>query len=927
MPLSVGDKLGHYEVLSLIGQGGMGEVYRARDTTLKRDVALKVLPATLLRDPERMARFQREAEVLASLDHPNIGPIYGIIDSEESRGLVLALIEGPTLSDQIALGPLPLDDALPIAKQIVEALEYAHDRGVVHRDLKPANIKITPEGVVKVLDFGLAKVIEDERPPVAGVDSPTLTIGHTQTGVILGTAAYMSPEQAVAKGVDRRSDIFSFGSVLFEMLTGERAFSGATAPEALISVAKDVPDWSKLPSRTPEWLRALLGRCLVKDRRRRLQAIGEARLILEKPPAIPAAIPFAAKTGWIAATVTALIAGFVGYGWWRAAHPIDQPLIRLEVELGSGVSLAAPNVSRKSIIISADGKRLAYLSGTPLKLFIRRLDQAKANELPGTEGARSAFFSPDGEWLAFVNNAGDKLNKVSVEGGAVVPLAESALLGSGVWGADGNIYVGQASVDGRNPAIVRVPAGGGAVETVVGPTSEQTVQDALQILPGDKAVLFSSYQPVKSGDADRNSIRVVVLADHKAKTIVPGASKARYVSSGHLIYSSDGTLFAIPFDLDRLETRGTATPILDDLAYTRGNRSSDFDVSAGPDGHGTLVYEAGGPVGLDVFAPSGTVHSIDTSGKRAPLVAKPGAYRYPHFSPDGKQLALVAGLRDSQFGIRNAGDVWVHNLTRDNATQLTRGDLYANPIWTPDGKYLVAAKLGSGMVWMRADGSSQPQELVLSKNLQVPTSIRRDGKWLVYSENASFRSPEALWTVPLSEEGGQLKASKPELFLENPESGLRYATFSPDGEWIAYTAFDGFSVRLRSQLPTQVAQDVYVRPFPASRERGQVKISNGGLNPMWSKNGEILYSSPSIGVMAVRYTVNAGNFEPAKPQLWLKEILTSEAGLDPDGKRLAIVVPDGTPESAPREGSKPSHTIIYLQNFFDELRRRAPLRN
>src|SRR5580658_459160 len=283
MPLSIGDKIGHYEVLSLLGQGGMGEVYRARDTTLKREVALKVLPLAFLRDPDRMARFQREAEVLASLDHPNIGHIHGIVDSADSRGLVLALIEGPTLKDRIKAGPIPLDEAVAIAKQIVEALEYAHDRGVVHRDLKPANIKITPDGVVKVLDFGLAKVLEDEPPPSSVTNSPTLTVGHTRAGVILGTAAYMSPEQAVGRAVDRRSDIFSFGAVLYEMLTGKRAFRGAATPDVLEAVVRSDPDWTALPAGTPAYLRKLLVRTLAKDRKQRLQAAGEARIILANP--------------------------------------------------------------------------------------------------------------------------------------------------------------------------------------------------------------------------------------------------------------------------------------------------------------------------------------------------------------------------------------------------------------------------------------------------------------------------------------------------------------------------------------------------------------------------------------------------------------------------------------------------------------------
>src|ERR1700680_3734000 len=336
MPLSVGDKLGHYEVLSLLGAGGMGEVYRARDTTLKRDVALKVLPATFLRDPDRMARFQREAEVLASLDHPNIGHIHGIVDSEDSRGLVLALIEGPTLAHRLEAGPMPLDEAIAISKQIIEALEYAHDRGVVHRDLKPANVKITSEGVVKVLDFGLAKVLEDEPPPSSLANSPTLTMGHTRTGVILGTAAYMSPEQAVGRTVDRRSDIFSYGAVLYEMLTGKRAFTGAATADVLEAVVKNDPDWSKLPAGTPGYLRRLLERTLTKDRKQRLQAIGEARIALEKADSgtevlQQAEARAASKLPWAMAAVAVL--GVAAAAALAFVHFREQPprLVKLEL--------------------------------------------------------------------------------------------------------------------------------------------------------------------------------------------------------------------------------------------------------------------------------------------------------------------------------------------------------------------------------------------------------------------------------------------------------------------------------------------------------------------------------------------------------------------------------------------------------------------
>ncbi len=388
MPISAGGKLGHYEVISLLGKGGMGEVYRARDTTLKREVALKILPAAFLSDPERMARFQREAEVLASLDHPNIGPIHGMVDSAGSRALVLALIEGPTLADRIASGPLPQEEAVAIAKQIIEALEYAHERGVIHRDLKPANIKITPEGVVKVLDFGLAKVLEDEPQASPLADSPTLTVGHTRAGSILGTAAYMSPEQAVGRPVDRRSDIFSFGAVLYEMLCGKRAFTGAALPDVLEAVVKNDPDWSKLPAETPGAVTHLLRRCLVKDRKLRLQAIGEGRIILlaEKSLAAPIRKPRLVWALGLIAAVSLLIAAFA---LWKQPTAVRKNAVRWTIPLPPGQEITSYPA------ITLDGRTVAYVTqqGTAdSQLYLRDLNSFEARAVAGSSGAKQPFF-------------------------------------------------------------------------------------------------------------------------------------------------------------------------------------------------------------------------------------------------------------------------------------------------------------------------------------------------------------------------------------------------------------------------------------------------------------------------------------------------------------------------------------------------------
>ncbi len=423
MPLSVGDKLGHYEVLSLLGQGGMGEVYRARDTTLKRDVALKVLPPAFLRDPDRMARFQREAEVLASLDHPNIGHIHGLVDSADSRALVLALIEGPTLADRVAAGPVPLDEAIAISKQIIDALEYAHDRGVVHRDLKPANVKITPDGVVKVLDFGLAKVLEDEPPASALSNSPTLTLGHTRAGVILGTAAYMSPEQAVGRAVDRRSDIFSFGAVLYEMLTGKRAFAGATTPDVLEAVVKTDPDWSKLPADTPAYLRRLLERMLAKDRKQRLQAIGEARIALENPVEQAFGLPRSEPRpqGAVYALAALAAVAILALAALAFLHFREPPpgLVKFEFpppEKGTLVQGVGPPA------VSPDGRRVAFIAAVDGKrmLWVRDLDSLESRMLPGTDNAAVPFWALDSRQIGF--GAAGKLMKIDMTGGPAITI-------------------------------------------------------------------------------------------------------------------------------------------------------------------------------------------------------------------------------------------------------------------------------------------------------------------------------------------------------------------------------------------------------------------------------------------------------------------------------------------------------------------------
>jgi serine/threonine protein kinase len=576
MALASGTRLGSYEIQSALGAGGMGEVYRARDTKLGRDVALKILPALFAADPERLARFEREAQVLASLNHPNIAAIHGVEDSGAIKALVLEFVDGPTLADRLARGALPLDEVLESARQIADALEAAHERGIIHRDLKPANIKLRePAGAtsdvltVKVLDFGLAKLA---GPSEAGhytdmTASPTLTMQATFAGTILGTAAYMSPEQAKGKSVDRRADIWAFGVVLWEMLTGRRMYEGETAPEILARVIEREPDLSALPASTPDSIRFLLARCLTKDPRRRLQAIGEARIVVERAIAEPAATGGSASNASVSlgdspawrravpwavagALLLALAAILVQFPQSQSA-PASRPF-RMSVELGADVALNVPGPPSANLALSSDGELLAFVAekrDSGIQLYIRRLEQLQATPLAGTTEARNPFFSPDGQWIAFF--ADGKLKKISVAGGAAVTLCDAPSGRGGSWAEDGTIAFTPNGTPGT--MLLRVSAAGGKPEPLIRLAENEQLQRWPQFLTGGRAVLFTSGNP---GNFDEANIAVQRLPDGERKVVQRGAYFGRYVSSGHLIYIQGGTLFAVPFSLDRLEVTG-----------------------------------------------------------------------------------------------------------------------------------------------------------------------------------------------------------------------------------------------------------------------------------------------------------------------------------------------------------------------------------
>ncbi len=877
MPLSAGDKLGPYEILSALGKGGMGEVYRAHDPRLRRDVAIKV-------SAERFSeRFDREARAIASLNHPNICTLHDV----GPNYLVMELVEGENPK-----GPLPLETVLDYARQIADALQAAHDKGITHRDLKPGNIMIKPDGTVKVLDFGLAKLNRDREGADAAVgeNSPTISMGMTQAGVILGTAAYMAPEQARGKAVDRRADIWAFGVVLYEMLTGERLFKGDDLSETLASVIKEAPNLDQVPVQVQRLLRS----CLEKDPKQRLQAIGDWRLLLDVEQAIGLPVRAEGPLHWVWPAVAALAAlalAAISFIHFRET-PAERPLVRLDVDLGADVSLVPvtiiAGIPGSSVAMSPDGTRLVYASGNPSKLFTRRLDQPRATELPGTQGAYAPFFSPDGQWIGFRDGA--KVSKISVEGGAVVPLVNVANFFGASWGEDGRILL----ADGVQKGLVRIPDAGGQPETVEGLAKGEAALAFPQILPGGKAILFSAYTAL---NPDASSIEVMTLADHHRKKVSRGGTYPRYLSSGHLVYINKATLFAVPFDLEKLETRGTALPIVDNVAFNSvlGTAQVSFSRS------GTLVYRrSSGDAGLL------TVAWLDSAGKTQPLLAKPGNYGRPSLSPDGQRLAL-------EMTEGSGTDIWVYDWQRDTPTRLTFTGNNQGPLWSPDGRYVAFRTVGEGMSVTRSDGAGKPQPLTQSKNAQFPWSFTADGKRMAFMEQDPKTSMD-LWTVPIESDGAGLRAGKPEVFLQTPASE-QYPVFSPDGRWMAYASSESGTTQ------------VYVRAFPDNGGRWQISNSSGGY-PMWSRNGrELFFEALDSRIMVAAYTVKGDSFVADKPRMWSeKQLVVSQNAsknidLAPDGKRVAALMP-----ATEAKGSQEAQNhVVFLENFFDELRRKVPL--
>jgi Tol biopolymer transport system component len=818
--LTPGTRLGAYEILTLIGSGGMGEVYRAKDTKLHRDVAIKVLPSEVAADPDRLARFEREAQVLASLNHPNIAHIHGVDDSTGVPALIMELVEGPTLADRIAKGPISLDEALPIAKQIAEALEAAHEKGIIHRDLKPANIAVTRDGAVKVLDFGLAKALDPTGAPNADVTmSPTLT-AVSRHGVILGTAAYMSPEQARGKVVERRVDLWAFGAVVYEMLTGRRAFDGEDVSDTLAHVLMKEPDWSLLPVHTPISIRRLLRRCLEKDRIRRLESAADARLEIEETLTSSAytdtdavGSPGPPRQGVIWIGVLTLLIVAAAFALWTVQGrlaPLRSNVRRLTVSIPANQGFV--DIPGNAVLFAPDGTAIVYSGrGTHgSQLYYRRLDQFEGIALPGTDNACCPAISPSGDWVAF--EAEGAISKVSVHGGAAIGLAKVSYQGGLSWPLEDTIFSAEDA-----QGLFRIPANGGPPQRIAIPdrSSHETAWFMPMTSPDGKHVFILTYR-----DQRPHGIAMVRLADGQVTDLEGGAENPIGMVGGVLVFGrNDGTLGVAPFDPARTRSVEGAIPVLDQpLARNSG-------IEAALSAAGDLVYVRGKNRSKITF--------LDRQGQVIGIGSEERNFFWPRVSPDGKRIVLVDR---SDNLVTN--DLWLYDVASGVLQRLTTNGDSTSPEWTPDGQRVVY-RLGSAkgtQIWsLPADRSAPPEQVFVAPSAINRAVLSPDSRYAVVSAFDS-RTKSDLYLVDLKDD------RKPQPLEQSPFNESSPA-ISPDGRWLAYVSDESGR------------SEIYIRPFPASGAHVLVS-SDGGTDPRWEKDSRgIVYRS---GDRFIRAALTAG---------------------------------------------------------------------
>ncbi|HJZ73819.1 MAG TPA: protein kinase [Vicinamibacterales bacterium] len=901
MPLVPGTRLGGYEILNLIGQGGMGEVYRARDSRLGRDVAIKVLPNSLVHDSERLARFEREARVLAALNHPHIGAIYGVEQSDGGQVLILELVEGRTLADRIAQGPISLDEALPIVRQVCNALDAAHQQGIIHRDLKPSNIKIRADGTVKVLDFGLAKILVRNGPASEQSEVPTQTPeAGTRIGLILGTPAYMSPEQTRGAVVDKRTDVWAFGCVLYEVLTGRDAFAGKTVSDVIAAILEREPNWEALPARTPTPIRRLLRRCLDRDRTKRLRDIGDALLDIEEasnsqalevdaPESVRSSrlLRYAvtlATTAVAAAAVTALVLA-------KRPQPTSQSPTRFTIPapLGAAITRAVP-------ALSPDGRTLMFAACTKCDTedldnwlaYRRPLDQFSAVPVPGVNGAYFFFFSPDGLSLGFCTR--DGLKKVSLAGGPPVTLYEGTVLGAD-WGVDNTIVFGSPS------GLMRISATGGKPQPIT--TSNPGKLHAWPtILPGGIGVLFTVWEG--SPAAGTGQIAVVSLATRTERVLLKGSGSRFF--AGHIIFGREGSLWAVPFDERRLDVTGEAVPVLEGVAFSPQFGLAMVAVAR----NGSLAYLTGDRPS----PPTRTIVWVSRQGHEEALHLAAASYGWARVSPDGASVAVDV--------VESSGksDIWIYNVARGTISKLTNGPgIHLFPLWTQDGQGVVFTSGPPFSFFSQRVASAEPARHLITTSVAgalAASSWSHDGKKLVFNylsvprmgENAPFD----IGVLTTNENG----AWKPLLETEAAEVA---PVISPDGAWIAYSS------------NRTGRYEIYVEQFPGLGDR-QMLSTNMGIEPLWSPDGrEVFYRSLNgRQFLSVRFDAKSGRPQ-GSPTVLFEGAYASYLGgfrlraydVTPDGKRFVMLKElPGT-----GRGLAPNQFSVVL-NWLDELKQRVP---
>jgi serine/threonine-protein kinase len=872
----------------------MGEVYKARDTRLNRTVAIKALHDLFASHPDRVARFEREAQILASLNHANIAAIHGLEEVSGAKYLVLEFVDGRTLADVIAQGPLPCAEAVAIAQQIADALTAAHERGIIHRDLKPGNLMLTPDGQVKVLDFGLGKALEAE-PGSSSSNSPTITMA-TQAGVVLGTAGYMSPEQAKGRPADKRSDVWAFGCVLFEMLTGRRAFEGEDITETLAAIVRGEPEWSRLPADVPPPVRVLLERCLIKDRANRLSDMSVVRFLmsdaaktLSGAPVVIAPAPARASMRvaplLMATAALAVIATFVLMRWWLpgTVNGGGATAAYVSVPLEDGDELG--DVSLTPMSFAPDGSRVAYvgLRDGKTQVFVRALGDRTAKALEGTDGAESPFFSPTGEWIAFFS--GGKLRKIAVGGTAVQPLADARNPRGGTWAADGYIYFAPTNIGG----IWRVPEGGGPATQVTqkDPALGEISHRWPHLVAGTTTLLFSDWTGPGN---DEQGVAMQVLGEPAHHLLVKSGNAPRYAAApGLLLYTHLGDLVAVPWRSPQTDL-GRAVPVVmpERVNNVSGNEGAgNFDLSAG----GTLAYLAGGR-----SRNARRLVWIDRGGRIEPTPLPERDYENVMIAPDGSRA--VVQIRES------VTDLWMLDLSRNTLTPIGQSlGSSQSPVWSIDGTRIVYRGTRAGLrniYWRLADGSGGEERLTTKADVsQSPTSMSPDGHWLVFNENGSQEAGGVgIWTLAL--EGDHT----PRHFFQAP-AGESDGQISPDGKWIAY------------QATVSSREEVYVSPFPGPGPRRQVSV-DGGTEPFWSRDGHELFFQNGARLMGV--TVTAGTaFSSSAPHVmhegrFLKSINGNTGStVTRDGARF-LRIQQVEPERAVTR-------IDLVLNWFDEVKR------